>query len=160
MAGLLEADLEAVADFFMVDGDSENLFGTVVYFQGEIFLVRNDWRTVKSNLYEEFQDEVFCGRGDTKLLNAGRCVFNRLPQYIRTCPRSDLDWGDATSSGHSNYSTPHTHNFLKEEFKHDTYILWPMLASHTGSAIIITVCITFFYEYSPVQRERRSPSNV
>ena len=34
MAGLLEADLEAVADFFMVDGDSENLFGTVVYFQG------------------------------------------------------------------------------------------------------------------------------
>ena len=59
MAGLLEADLEAVADFFMVDGDSENLFGTVVYFQGEIFLVRNDWRTVKSNLYEEFQDEVF-----------------------------------------------------------------------------------------------------
>ena len=96
MAGLLEADLEAVADFFMVDGDSENLFGTVVYFQGEIFLVRNDWRTVKSNLYEEFQDEVFCGRGDTKLLNAGRCVFNRLPKYIRTCPRyrSDLDWGD------------------------------------------------------------------
>ena len=86
VAGLLEADLEAVADFFMVDGDSENLFGTVVYFQGEIFLVRNDWRTVKSNLYEEFQDEVFCGRGDTNFempADVGSTDCNCTNIYVR-----------------------------------------------------------------------------
>ena len=57
-------------------------------------------------------------------------------------------------------TVPHTHNFLKEEFKHDTYIFWPMLASHTWQCNHNHSLYYFFYEYSPVQRERRSPSNV
>jgi len=113
---LLEADLEAVADFFMVDGDSENLFGTVVNFQGKLVLVDIDWRTVKSKFIRNSRMKYFVEEATPNFYKCRQMQVhsNRFPQYVYAVV-GECVHVLPTSSGYS-YNTPHMYTQFPKLF--------------------------------------------